>query len=80
MAQPKGEKGLGVTDQSVRVGSGARVVGSAIGSGASVSNQSQRPGQIRLGAILLAVVVGIVSNVIYGWFPWLINLAKQHIH
>ena len=63
-------------DASVRVGKGAQIKSSAIGAGAHVT-QPSRNRTFAVGAVVLAVVAGVVSNEITPWVSHVFNLLTK---
>lgn len=60
-------------DSSVHIGDKAIVRDSAVGAGAS---HVSRDSAVGLGAFILAVLAGLISNAIWGWWPYIVKLLK----
>lgn len=62
-------------DASVRVGKGARIRNSAVGQGASVSFRKVSPWVV--GALMVAIVGGVIANAIWSWWPHALNVLMK---
>jgi hypothetical protein len=70
--QPHPPQALHNLDASVRIGKGAKLDRSAVGMGARVTLPPSRT--ISFGTFIFAITTGVVSNMIFGWWPHFLRI------